>query len=92
LLIPPLTGLNDAGQVVGLYTDALGRTHGFIASPIPEPSPLTLLGIGVINEAADKITPVIVPALVLGDKLTLLCAGRPVQLGGRIEKKAARTR
>src|SRR5918997_1075088 len=38
-------GINDAGQIVGLFSDSTG-THGFLATPtaapIPEPSTLTL--------------------------------------------------
>ena len=30
-------GINDAGQIVGLFVDATG-THGFLATPAPEPA------------------------------------------------------
>jgi len=28
-------GINDLGQIVGLWNDALGQQHGFIATPVP---------------------------------------------------------
>jgi uncharacterized membrane protein len=39
-------GLNDAGQVVGLWTDVEGNTHGFIATSVPEPGTLVLMVAG----------------------------------------------
>jgi probable HAF family extracellular repeat protein len=43
-------GINDAGQIVGSFSDSTG-THGFLATPtaapVPEPSTLTLLSIGI---------------------------------------------
>ena len=42
--------------------------------------PSTLL----LIEVGDTIDRVIVPASVLGDNLPLLCAGRPIELGGEI--------
>jgi probable HAF family extracellular repeat protein len=42
------TGINDAGQIVGSYTDANGAIHGFLASSVPEPSTLTLAGLGIL--------------------------------------------
>lgn len=36
-------GLNDAGTVVGRFTDAAG-THGFLATPtVPEPSTWSMM-------------------------------------------------
>jgi probable HAF family extracellular repeat protein len=42
-------GINDLGQIVGLYSDASGQYHGFLATPIPEPSTLLLLAIGTLG-------------------------------------------
>ncbi len=39
-------GINEAGVVVGSYTDANGNTHGFIAS-VPEPTSALLLVAGL---------------------------------------------
>jgi uncharacterized membrane protein len=36
-------GINDKGQIVGTYD---GFSYGFLAHPSPEPTSLTLLGIG----------------------------------------------
>ena len=40
----------------------------------------------VLIDLIDEIVPVIVPASAVGDKLPLLCAGRPVHVGGTFEK------
>jgi probable HAF family extracellular repeat protein len=42
-------GINDAGDIVGVYFDASGNEHGFLATPVPEPSTLLLLTIGTLG-------------------------------------------
>jgi len=44
----------------------------------------------VLLDAHDEIMTVIVPASVLAGKLPLLCAGRPLELGEKIEKYEGR--
>ena len=41
------TSINDAGQIVGYYNS--GYDHGFLATAVPEPSALVLLGIGAVG-------------------------------------------
>jgi hypothetical protein len=44
-----LNGLNDKGQVVGFYVNGADSTIGLVASPVPEPSTVTLLLSGLIG-------------------------------------------
>ena len=41
-------GINDIGDLVGTYVDAKDlTTRGFVASPVPEPDTLALLGVSL---------------------------------------------
>jgi probable HAF family extracellular repeat protein len=42
-------GINDAGQIVGWYGAADSTYHGFLATPVPAPSNLLLLGLGTLG-------------------------------------------
>jgi uncharacterized membrane protein len=46
--VAELLGINDLGQIVGVYGDANGD-HGFLATPVPEPSTLLLAAIGMVG-------------------------------------------
>jgi hypothetical protein len=51
-------GINDTGEIVGVYFDAQG-IHGFLATPatVPEPAPLTLFVGGVLGVLAARHRP-----------------------------------
>jgi probable HAF family extracellular repeat protein len=41
--------INNVGEIVGSYTDAAGVFHGYLATPIPEPSAWVLVSIGTLS-------------------------------------------
>jgi hypothetical protein len=43
-------GINDAGQIVGKYTDTRdNKVYGFVGSPTPIPGAVWLLGSGFVG-------------------------------------------
>ena len=47
--VTQITGINNSGEITGFYSDANGVFHGFVATAVPEPSSMALLGIGVAS-------------------------------------------
>ncbi len=46
--VTQITGINNAGEITGFYTDASGEAHGFVAlQSVPEPTSVALLGLGL---------------------------------------------
>jgi hypothetical protein len=43
-----INGVNDLGQLVGFYADANDNVIGFVATPVPEPGTLALMGSGIL--------------------------------------------
>lgn len=48
--VTQITGINNAGEITGFYSDANGIFHGFVASSevVPEPSSFALMGLGLL--------------------------------------------
>jgi hypothetical protein len=42
-----VNGINDAGQMVGFYSDGT-NVDGFLATPTPEPAPVALFTVGLL--------------------------------------------
>jgi probable HAF family extracellular repeat protein len=45
--VTQITGINNAGEITGFYTDANGIAHGFVGSAVPEPGTMGLMAIGM---------------------------------------------
>jgi hypothetical protein len=46
--VTQITGINNAGEITGFFTDANGVAHGFVGmASVPEPSSVALFGIGL---------------------------------------------
>jgi hypothetical protein len=43
--ITQVTGINNSGEISGYYSDANGVFHGFVATPVPEPGSIVVLGL-----------------------------------------------
>jgi probable HAF family extracellular repeat protein len=41
------TGINDRGQIVGSGWNAAHEQHAFLLTPVPEPTTVTIIGLGV---------------------------------------------
>ncbi len=45
--VTQITGINNAGEITGFYTDANGLAHGFVGSAVPEPGTMGLMAVGL---------------------------------------------
>ncbi|APW60609.1 PEP-CTERM sorting domain-containing protein [Paludisphaera borealis] len=47
VVVTQITGINNSGEITGFYSGANGVFHGFVATVVPEPGSVVLLGIGL---------------------------------------------
>jgi hypothetical protein len=45
--ITQITGITNSGEISGFYTDANGTFHSFIATAVPEPASIVMMGLGM---------------------------------------------
>jgi hypothetical protein len=45
--ITQITGINNAGEITGFYSDGNGAFDGFVGQAVPEPASLILMGVGL---------------------------------------------
>jgi hypothetical protein len=45
--VTQITGINNANEITGFYTDVNGVAHGFVATAVPEPGTMGLMVVGL---------------------------------------------